>query len=40
MRDGEVMLERLRAHAARLGPADRRPAEALTRQVEGTILEA
>jgi CHAD domain-containing protein len=40
VRDREVLLERLQGHAARLGAVDRRPAEALTRQMETSIQDA
>jgi CHAD domain-containing protein len=40
VRDREVLLERLKDHAKRLPVADRRPAEALTRQLESSIVDA
>jgi CHAD domain-containing protein len=40
VRDAEVLLGRLQSHAARLGPVDRRPAEALTLQMENSIRDA
>jgi CHAD domain-containing protein len=39
VRDREVLLERLTDHAKRLPAADRRPAEALARQLESSIAD-
>ena len=39
VRDREVLLERLQGHAARLEPADQRPAQSLTHQLEGSMAD-